>query len=570
MTKWVQRKPLLKYKEDDLLIEKVAKIRGISNIDDWLNPPKKYVHSPYLLDNIEEAVNRIIKAIHKGEKIQIFGDVDGDGIASTGVMYNYLKELTDNVSYFHAQRSEGHGIENGLNIIDKDTKLLIIVDSSSNSVEACKKIKEDMGIDIIVIDHHIIDSNNPYAIIVNCQQGNYPNKHLSGSAMCYKVCQVLDEYLDLELSHNFIDLCAIGLIGDMMDIKDMENRYLIYKGLNNIKNLGIQEILKQSNIDYSNGIKSLDVSFKVAPIMSACSRYDKIELAMELVTTNDEDRVKKLAKMMIELNEKRKLEQKESVEKVLDDLENSDTVNHNLIIYISEDIESGFRGLVATEIVERFQKPVFIVKPVYNDNGDVIQYSGSARSVGQLPLKEMCQDSNLFIFAIGHSSAFGVSFDAKNFNNIIEYFDKNLSEEDFEKVFYYDLEIDVEDISEEDIKDIEKFSKIVGAGFPEPTFRVKGLVVEESYSKKLGNYCRAVMGGGSTVKVVCENDFSLMKFRTNENFGKDIEEHFYNEFITELEAIGTLNLNIFYNWSTRKEEVTKQVFVQDYKIVSAK
>lgn len=567
MVKWIQRTPKINYNEDDLLIEKIAKVRGIKNINDWLNPPKKYVFSPYLLDNIDKAVQRIIGAIHKNEKIQIFADIDGDGVMSTGIMYNYLRNFTDNIFYFHAQRSKGHGIENGIDMIDEDTDLLIIVDSSSNSVEACKCISEEMEIDIIIIDHHIMDRENPYSIIVNCQQGDYPNKHLSGSAMCYKVCQVLDEYLDLEISKHYIDLCAIGLIGDMMSVWSMENRNLIYNGLNNIRNIGIQEVLNQSKIDYSNGIKSTDVSFKVSPIISACSRYDKIELALELVTTEDEARAKELAKEMIKLNEQRKAEQKEIVERVIDELNDSETINHNLIVFIDEEIESGFRGLVASEIVERYGKPVFIVKPFYDKNGNVVKYSGSARSISQLPLKELCEDSGLFVFATGHSQAFGVEFIADNLDKIIEYFDNELDSDDFEKVVYYDLEVSVDDIDEADIKDIEKFSKITGMGFSEPKFKINNIVLEEKFTKKLGNHVRAVMGGGSTVKINCENNFALMRFRTNESYGKDIEDYFYDNFVTELTVIGSLNLNSFYNWGTRSLEVTSQVFIEDYRIV---
>lgn len=564
MVKWIQRKPKNSYEDDDLLIEKLSKIRGIYNLDDFLNPPKKYVYSPYNLDNIDIAVQRIIKAVKTDEKIQIFADIDADGVMSTGSMYNYLKRLTNNVSYFHAQRSEGHGIEKGIDMIDEDTNLLIIVDSSSNSVEACKEIVENLGIDIIIIDHHIVDVENPYATIVNCQQGEYKNKHLSGSAMCYKVLQVLDEYLDIDMADDFLDLCAIGLVGDMMSVWSMENRYLIYNGINKIENLGIQEILNQSKIDYSNGITTTNISFKISPIISACSRYDKIELALELITSDDCDRIKELAKELIELNERRKAEQKETVEKVLNKVDDS----HNLIILIDEEIESGFRGLIATEIVEKFSKPTFVVKPFYNEEGELVKYSGSARSIGQLSLKSLCEDSGLFVFATGHEGAFGIEFIAENLEEIVKYFDETLDANDLEKVFYYDLEINVDDIDEADIKDVEKFSKITGMGFSEPVFKINGIIVEEKDNRKLGTHVRAVMGANKdTVKINCENDFAIMKFRTNDQYAKDIEDYFYDNFVTELSAIGSLNLNVFYNYGIRKNEVTKQLFVQDYKII---
>lgn len=561
--KWIQKKSLLNYKKSDLLINKLSAIRGVENINEWVNPPSKFLHSPYLLKNIDEAVTRIIKAVHMGERIVIVADIDTDGVCSTGIMYNFLKVLTDNVVYIHAQRSDGHGVEKVMGQIDEESSLIIIVDSSSNSFEGCKELV-DQGKDVIIIDHHEIDVENPYATIVNCQMDGYPNPALSGSAMAYKVCQVLDEYLDLENADYLLDLCSIGLVGDMMDMKNMENRYLVYNGINYIENIGIREILKQSKIDYSEGITTTNISFKIAPIIGACSRFNKIELALELVTTDDEERAKVLTKQMIEMNEKRKSEQKSTVEDLVNGLDDS----NNLIVIVNNEIDSGFRGLVATEVVEQYSKPVFVLSEIYNDNGDVVAYGGSARSVGLIPLKEMCQKSSLFNFATGHSQAHGVEFPQKNFSKIISYFNENLDSEDLQHVVEYDIELHVDEIDDFDIKDIEKFSQIVGQGFPEPKFKINGIVVEEGQSKKLGTYVRAILGANKdTVKIHAENEFVLMKFRSNEEFASDIEEHFHDNFSTELTVVGSLNLNKFYNWGTRSLDVTKQVFLSDYKIV---
>lgn len=561
--KWIQRKPINKYSKNSLIVNKVASIRGISKLDEWLNPPSKYVYSPYMLKNIDEVVQRIIKAIHTNEVIQIVADIDTDGVCSTGGMYNYLKELTDDVSYVHGQRSEGHGVEKVLDKINPETTLVIIVDSSSNSTEACTKLKQ-LGKDVIIIDHHEIDVENPDALIVNCQMGDYPNTNLSGSAMVYKVCQVLDEYLDIDLADNFLDLTAIGLVGDMMSVWEMENRYLIYNGINKIENAGIAEILNQSNIDFSEGITTTNISFKIAPIIGACSRFDKIELALELITTDDEDRIKELTKEMIEMNERRKTEQKHTVEEVIKDIDTS----NNIVMVVNNDIDSGFKGLVATEIVEKYSKPVFILSAFYNEDGEIYKYAGSARGVGLINLREMCQASGLFQFATGHSQAHGVGFKAGNMEAITEYFNKNLKADDLQKVVEYDLELNVDDIEDFDIKDLEKFSKIVGQGFPEPKFRINGIIVEEGHTKKLGTYVRAIMGKNKdTIKIHAENDFALMKFRSNEQYALDIENYFHENFSTELSVVGSLNFNKFYNWGTRSYDITKQVFMEDYVIV---
>lgn len=561
LLKWIKRNNV-KINDDALIIEKLAKVRGIKNVKEWMNPHSNNLHSPYSLLNIDEAVSTIIKAIHKDEVIRIVADIDTDGVCSTAIMYNYLKELTNNIHYIHSQRSEGHGVETVLDQIGDDVQLVIIVDSSSNSVDECKKL-QDRGIKVVIIDHHKISKPNPYAILVNCQMGDYPNKHLSGSAMCYKVCQVLDEYLNIEMADNFLDLTAIGLVGDLMDIKVMENRFLIYNGMNRIVNLGVKEILEQSKIDFSDGIKSTDISFKIAPIIGACSRLDRIELAIECLTSDDEIRVEELTKQMIEMNEERKRELKSLIEEAKKNIESDNVNTNNVIIYVKDDISSGYRGLVAQGIVEEYSKPTFIL--YHNKKKGV--YMGSGRSVGVIPLQSLCEDSGLFNYAQGHEGAFGVEFPEENLHEIISYFNSTLDSTDLQKVIEYDLELDASEIEELDIKEIEKFSKIVGQGFPEPKFLIRGLVAEEAYTKKLGNHVRAVMGSNNdTIKINCENAFALMKFRSNENYALDIEEHFSNNFITEIDVIGTLNLNRFYHGGLKRWVITKQIFLDDYEI----
>lgn len=564
MNKWITRNNA-RVNKDQLLIEKMAKIRGIKNLDEWMNPPSSSVFSPYALLNIDEAVRMIVKAIHKQMKIVIVSDIDTDGVCSTGIMFNYLKELTPNIGYIHAQRSDGHGLDTVLHLIEDDVELVIIVDSSSNSTDACKTLSET-GVPIIIIDHHNITKENPYAVIVNCQMGDYPNKSLSGSAMCFKVCQVLDEYLDIELSDEFTDLSAIGIVADMMDVRNMENRYLIYSGIHNIRNIGIKEILRQSKVDYSEGINTTNISFKIAPIIGACSRFDKIELALELVTTDSIERAMELVTEMIEMNELRKTNQKKYVEEAIESIDDS----NNIIIYVDNDIDSGFRGLIATEFVERFNKPVFVLAEFKDEEDKVIEYKGSARSVGVIPLQSLCQDSGLFQYAEGHEGAFGVGFTVENLNKIISHFNDTLDSTDLQKAIQYDLEMHVSDIEELDIKEIEKFSKIVGQGFPEPKFLVRGLVVEEGHTKKLGKHVRAVMGANNdTVKVICEDDFALMKFRTQDTYAKEIEDHFYDKtnFCTEVDVVGSLNLNRFYNGGLKRWVTTKQLFLEDFRIV---
>lgn len=579
MTKWVQRKPRRKPNSNDTIVESLAKIRGVEDLGHWMNPPKKYENNPYLLENIDEAVSIITKAIYTNKKIVIMADVDADGVFACAGMYNYLNGIVDeeNLTYVHAQRSLGHGVDtviepdgnvagdSRVKYIPDDTQLLIIVDSSSNSVEGCKKLAEK-GIEIVIIDHHIIERDNPYAVIVNCQLGDYPNRHLSGSAMVYKVCKVIDDYMGFESSRadHFLDLATIGLISDMMSLRENENRYLIYQGLKNLNNLGLKKLLLLNKVDLSEDISTTTISFKIAPAINSCTRYDKMEMALELLTSVDEEHVTSLAKEMIKLNDKRKAEESTTVDSAIARVNN----NHKVAVLIANEIDSGFRGLVAMQLVQKLNKPVLVLTEWF-DGDNLVKYTGSGRTLGQLPLKTMLEETKHVNWCQGHEGAFGVEIDADDLNKMLVAIDNMIDDEDLEEIIYYDLEVEVSDITDMDIREVEKFSLISGQGFSTPVFKLTGLVVAEANTKKLGDHVRAVMGSDKrTVKINIEDGWALMKFKSDETYGLDIEEHYHDNFITELEAVGTLNLNIFFNFGLRKNVTTMQLFLQDYKIVN--
>lgn len=563
MTLWIKRKHKNQTSIDefDLLINQIAKARGIEELNDYMNPSmSKYSHNAYNLRNMEALAERIVKAIYKGQRITVVADIDGDGVCATAIMYNYLKELTDNIRYIHAQRSDGHGVETVLDQIEEEDEVILIVDSSSNSVEGCK-ILHEQGKDVLIIDHHIMEEENEYATIVNCTDGIYPNPHLSGSAMCYKVCTVLDDYLDIDNAYYYLDLATIGLVGDMMDMSVYENRAIANLGLDNIENEGVKEILKQFKFNYEEGITTTDISFKIAPTLSACSRFDKIELALECLTTDDYERREVLAKAMMDMNESRKSLQQKYTDMVVEKIESDPkALKDNVLIYVDNEITSGFRGLVATELVSRYNRPVFLVSETDDS------YVGSARSIGIINTLELCQNSDLCTFATGHGQAHGLGFKKENKDKLIEYFNEKLNKEDLQDVVFYDLEISANDITEIDVREVESFARISGTNCPEPVVKLTELILEETNTKKLGDHVRAVLGKDRNTIKLNAYDFALMKFRTNQDYAKDVEEAFYNKEEFELEAVGTLNLNEFYNWGLREMVVSNQLFMIDYNI----
>ena len=215
-------------------------------VDDYLNPSPKHLIIDKML-NMDQAVTVVFKAIKNKQSISIFSDVDCDGVTATAIMYNYLSNFTKNLSYFYSQRSEGHGINKVENV--PKTDILIIVDSSTNDVQKCKEISEN-GTTVIILDHHQVEEYNPYAILVNPQQNgcSYPNKNISGAGIALKFCIAFDSVTNTKYSQKLFDLAAVGILADVMDMSELENRYIVSKGLNAIYNEGIKEIIKHKKL----------------------------------------------------------------------------------------------------------------------------------------------------------------------------------------------------------------------------------------------------------------------------------------------------------------------------------
>ena len=562
--KWVHRKPKFKYTESDSPIDKISKIRGITDIDTFLSPNKESLHNPRLMKNIDKAGGRIVEAIKNNEKVAVSYDSDVDGITSGTIMVRYLSNyLTneDSVRIIYGQRGWGTGIEVQLtksndedrneivekNIeILKDIDLLIIVDSSSNDYEMCKKIKESLGVDIIILDHHIVERNykdNP-AILVNPQQTGceYPNKHLSGAGVVFKTIQVVEELLGADGIVDvwqYIDLVAVGLYADVMRVDVLENRYLILNGLRNVKNTGLVRILKGGKADFYR-LNSDDIGFIIAPIINGVTRLNEIELAIQILLEDDDDVCKKLRLKMHKLNEKRKDVQSKLAKEYSKFIDKEQKV-----LFIADEMSSkGFNGLVAQQLATEYNRPA-IVGRLHNG-----VFSGSFRSYGGFKLKSFLNDFDGELQALGHEGAGGIIIDEEYIANLMQYIDVFLPElDEIEPVITYDLEIDVDNIHEY-IEPIEKYNTLTGNGFPKIVVKVNNIMIED----------RQVIGKNlNTVKFKTTEKLELIKFRVDSEYADDVM------IFDEINAVGVLVNNVWFNFKERKQIITPQIILDDYK-----
>ena len=563
---WIKRKPKIDYRKTDDVITKIAKIRGIEEyeIDDFLNPTEEELFDASEMRNAIKASKRIKKAIDENQNIVISIDPDVDGITSGVIAIRFLKNYTDNVEYIYQQREDGHGVytqlkdtdesereelnENNRNKV-KNAELLIIVDSSSNDFKGIEKINElNNNLDIIILDHHQIEESeqniDDYVLLVNPQHKDcdYPNKHLSGAGVVFKVMGLVNELMSIQNVNinQYSDLVAVGLVGDLMRVDILENRYLISNGLRNIKNVGITRILKGAKQN-PNFVTSTTVGFSIAPIINGSARMGQIELAIEILLTDDDNVAKKLRLQMDKLNKQRREIQAELVNKYEKQVDTKDKI---IIIY-DENSNSGFNGLVAQDLSQKYQRPVFVLR----DHGGFM--SGSGRSYGGFDTQSLMLGLD-YVEANGHSQAHGLSFPSEKLQEVKEYIVKNVKTiKAKEPVLYYDFEIEADEAFEY-IEAIENFNYISGIGFPKITVKVTNITVSE----------RSVIGKlNNTVKWDSIEGMNFIKFRVSEEYGSDVD------LFDEMVAVGELQMNVFYNFKTRKTIRTPQLLLNDYRKV---
>lgn len=557
MKKWLQRKPKVQPKKHDDIIDQIAKIRGIKDVDTFLSPSADALHDPYLMKNIEDASNRIIRAIASGERIVVSYDPDADGLTSASAMIRYLKNYTDKVTFIYGERNDGHGIAEMIKIegVEEDARLernaenlqiiheadlVILIDSSSNDTDACRYIVEEMGKEIIILDHHGIERKNPHVLMVNPQQEDcpYPNKFLSGAGIVFKVMQVMEDTLGQVDPFQYIDLVAVGMYADIMRVDVLENRYLIMHGLRNMQNTGLVRILKGAKADFFK-LDCNSIGFAIAPLLNGTARMDNIKLAIDILLSDDDTVCKKLRLQMSKLNDKRKEIQRDLVEAYSKKV----NLDQKVLVVLDDKSSKGFNGIIAQQLSEKFKRPVLVGRL---HKGVA---SGSFRSYNGLKFKSFLQDFDGEIEALGHEGAGGFIINEEYLDNLNTYIERCLPELDEKgQTVIYDFEIDVEDIADY-IKPVERFNLLTGNGFYKIIVKINGITVEEP--KCIGKTME-------TVKITTYDDMELIKFRVNEHYASELG-HF-----DTIDAVGVLSMNEFYNFGLKQRICTPQLMIEDY------
>lgn len=389
--------------------EKAPKLDSVQQIlDDRALTPMtiKDLHDPFLLLGMREAVQRINTAISEKEQIWIFGDYDVDGITSCAILVKYLENVGGNVNYYIPNRkNEGYGLsKTGLDyILSNGGKVVITVDCGINAFDEAEYAKE-IGLDLIVTDHHSIEDRLPQAIaVVNPKREGYPFRHLAGCGVALKVVQALAGEDFEEHLHYLIEIAAIGTIADIVSLTG-ENRVIVTEGLANINNIGLRSLIEFARKDPDN-LTSSDVGFGISPMINASGRIGNPRLGVELFLCDDPVVAGRMAKKLYHLNNDRKNQCQLMTEEAIRFVEEKLDLNETYVIVVrGEKWHSGIIGIVASRLTDIYHRPVVVLTKT--DEG----LKGSSRSVGTINIYKILAEARQYMLRFGgHDLAAGLT-----------------------------------------------------------------------------------------------------------------------------------------------------------------
>ena len=483
------------------ILKEVLKNRGIDDYYTYLDLDESVVIPYQKLDNIENAVDLFMNHFNNKNKIGVLVDEDPDGFCSASMMYLYIKRMDEEypVEYILHTRAKAHGLSDDV-IIPNDIKLLIIPDAGTNDCKECKELSEQ-GVDILILDHHEKEEDNPYALIVNNQMSNsYPNKCLCGAGVVYRFLQALDDENWNEFADDYLDLCALANISDVMDMRSFETRYLTDLGLLNINNKCFKALIDAQNYSMNGKVNIHNIQWYITPILNGMIRIgsqEEKELLFRAFIEQDEffeykkratkdkpaetiqesiyDRAARLCKNAKSRQDKQKEKSVEQIAKIAQSIPFDDKV---VMIDTSDILDTGLTGVVAIKIAEMFNKPCILLNKFLDKKTGKITYGGSARNVNHSPIesfKDIVNSTNVFNFGKGHANAFGVNLDLDKKDEAINVMNNILRDVEYDSTYRVDFILDIEDVSIKLITELARFEDIVCQGIEEPMLAVENI-----------------------------------------------------------------------------------------------
>lgn len=556
-------------------IEQILMNRGIPLIDVY-----RYLHTspvdiipPTEIANIKEGASLLVKHISQNSKVMLQIDSDCDGFTSFAVFMNYLNNLfpafVQNNIVYKTHKGKSHGID--MDEIPKDTKLVIALDASSNEYEIHQKLRE-AGMDVLIIDHHEATEVSPDACVINNQLCDYPNKSLSGVGMVYKFCCYLDQLLGVDHADKYLDLVALGMIADMMDLRYFETKHLIQLGCENIRSPFIKMMMSRNEYSIKGQLTPFTVGFYIAPYINAVARvgtqeetlllaesmleyraYEQIPSTKRGCSGQTESRVEQACRTANNVRNRQNKARDVSTEFVDKLIETNNLLDNKILVVQApkaNGLDTNITGLIGNQTSAKYQHPVLILNE-RNHDGE-IWWEGSARGLSDSELtnfKEFLINTGLVEYAEGHPNAFGVGIKDQNIQKFIEFTNEKLKDIDFRPIYWVDFIYKSDTLNPNTILTIGQYNYLWGQSLDKPKIAIEDINITPNNVQ--------VMKGPSLKFTI--NGIEYIKFKAAEEEIK----LFQDNAIVNITIVGECDIN---TWGGVERP---QIIIVDYEVNKA-
>lgn len=476
-------------------LEDILKLKGIEDINSFLNPTLKNTENEFLLKNIENARDVLVKHISNKSIIDLLVDCDCDGYTSAANIYQYIKRVSPKteIRYF-IHKGKSHGLKDVVEEMSQDdSQLIIIPDAGTGDSTECAKLIAS-GKDVIILDHHSIsDKENPAVVVNNQLSERITDKAMTGVGITYKFTKVLDAYYHVNYADDYLDLVALGMIGDRADTLNLETRYLILEGLNQIRNKTSKNKFIRTLVDaqmYSMDYKITinGIGFYVCPLINSLIRLGEFEekkYMFEALCNPDKTLMRKVrGKGEVELsiqeyvlkscqstNRKQKKLTEESASILSEEIDKFGMDKLPILICNArDDVDSNSTGLIANRLADQYQRPCLLMRR----KGQICK--GSGRGYDKCEIQDFnkwCKETGLFIKVEGHPGAFGCEIPFENTNKLFSIL-SSMRKIDEPTYYVYNV-YDVSQLHDQIIKNVAKYDYVWGNTVAEPIFLIKNI-----------------------------------------------------------------------------------------------
>lgn len=573
-------------------LEQVLVNRGIprSEIGHWLNTTDDDINDFRLLgeDNLKRAAQALISAVSQSQKILIVVDCDADGFCSSAILINYLYDhfpaWVQNCVKWFIHDGKQHGLSDvDVEQVAADGFAQVWTPDASSADYEYHLAFADKGIDIVVLDHHEAKIVSPNAIVINNQLCDYPNKHFCGAGITWQFCRYLDSLMGTHYAENYIDLVALGNVSDMMSLRSIETKHLIFKGFEpqNIHNPFISHMMDKQ--EYSMSKKSLPngAAWYITPFINAMVRSGEEQekeilfksflkfWAFNIVLSDKRGHrpgeTEQLVVQALRVADRVKRRQTEAQDIAMEMLEGmieeQSLLDHKVLLFLLEpgQVDRNIAGLAANKIMGKYQRPCAVltkreqVEESYNAQFYYTTYEGSARGCdakGVYEFKDICENTQVTEYTAGHQGAFGLGLREENLEKFILACDCTLQDMPDEQIHFVDYLYRGANVNEAQLLDITNLSNLYGKDINESLVAIEKL-------KVTADMVQVYVKKNNTLKITLPNKVALIFFDADDNLCETLKT---TKGYVEMDVVGVPNRNEYNGW------VSAQILVSDYEI----